>query len=289
MVRSVTLETVALAVGLALALGCLEWRVVRGNMGAVWNGYGAVGGTRARVLKAPMRYRVLVPWLVGWIPEPVRLWAYQGVKMSLVAGCLLLGAALLGRAGMALLAVLVAVTFEFDYWDGYAELLAVELILLGSPWSMALGGVVWGFSRETALLAPVLIFLASGWDVFACVPLVVWLAGPVALGAARFVQGPARLYCERWTLRVYNLPDLARSVERADVGPWLSLLWTGAVLAAAGVLLVAGWSGRVGGAWWRTALVAPVWIVAGWTMARVRETRVLLPSAVWMVAAVVLL
>ena len=36
----------------------------------------------------------------------------------------------------------------------------------------------------------------------------------------------------------------------------------------------------------RTAVMALAWLVAGWTMARARETRVLLPCALWLVAAV---
>lgn len=277
-----------LAVLVAMGLGMLEWRVVRGNVGAVWNGWGAVGGTWRRDNGAPMRGRVLVPWVLWMLGKTLRvaedpkglLVAYQVLKVGLLAGALAVVEALLGVKGMLVVAVLVATTFEFDYWDCYGELLGVGLVLWGAQsgalWAVAVGGVVWGLSKETALLAPVLGLLGGG----------VWcglagMAGPVVIGVVRVVQGRAELYCARWTLRVYNAGDLRRAVARWDVGPYLSIAWTVATVGA--VVLGRGAMEEVMG---RTAGVALAWPVAGWLMARARETRVFLPCALWMGAMV---
>ena len=270
-----------LAVIVALALGVLEWRVVRGNVGAQWNGYGAMAGTLDRSNAAPMRYRVLVPWL--W--APFRRWSiergvlmYQVLKVALLAGALVVAERLLGRAGMLALAVLVAVTFEFDYWDCYAELLGLGLVLWGAqrgaPVAVAVGGVVWGLSRETALLAPAMGLVAGGgWMGLAA------LTGPAALGLVQLVQGRADLYCERWTMQAYNVPDLALARERADVGPALSVAW---MVATVAVVLLG--RGVMPAALARTAWSSLAWLAAGWTMARARETRIFLPCALWLAA-----
>jgi len=267
-----------MAIVVAVVLGALEWRAVRANMGAEWNGYGAMLGTLRRDNAAPMRYRVLVPWVLVGLAKVFRFRItpahYQVAKVALLAGALAVAEALLGMTGMLALAVLVAATFEFDYWDCYAELLGAGLVLSGSPWMAALGGLVWGLSRETAMIAPVLGLLAGGpWCGLAAG------LGPVALAAVRLVQGRTSLYCERWELKVYNAPDLAGAWRREDVGPYFSLLWSVGTLAA-----VVWGRGRMPGALAATAGVAPVWLAAGWLMARGREMRMFMPCALWMAA-----
>jgi len=274
------------ALSLAAGLMVLEWRVATGNRGRDCNGWGAIPGTLTRDNAAPMRYRVLVGWTflaMGWLVRHLRGrgltvqgWQYQVLKGLLLWGALAVAGELIGLAGMAMLAVLVGTTFEFDYWDCYAELMGVGLCLVGSPWAALAGGLVWGLSRETAILAPALGLLAGGpWCGLAA------LSGPLALGVVRLVQGRAGLYCERWTLRAYNVPDLRQAREIGDVGPWLSIGWM-----VAGIVAVWG-RGRMPAALAGTMPVALVWLVAGWTMARARETRVFMPLALWIAAAMV--
>jgi len=264
-----------MAIIVAVVLGALEWRVVRRNLGAVWNGYGAMLGTLRRDNAAPMRYRVLMPWALAGLARVFRFRItpahYQVAKVVLLAGALVAAEALLGMTGMLALAVLVATTFEFDYWDCYAELLGVGLVLSGAPWLVALGGLVWGLSRETVLMAPALGLLAGGpWCGVAAA------LGPVTLAVVRLVQGRSDLYCERWTSKVYNARDLALAWRREDAGPYLSLLWT------AGTLVAVVWGrGRIPPALGATAWIAPVWLLAGWLMGRARETRIFLPCALW--------
>ena len=275
---------VALAVAAGLAL--LEWRMTAGNRNRDCNGYGALAGTLRRNNAAPMRYRVLMGWVLlglAWVVRLVRrrgttvqAWHYQVIKGLLMWGALAVARQIVGTAGMLALAVLVASTFEFDYWDCYAELLGVGLCVMGSPWAALAGGVIWGLSRETAVLAPGLALLSGGpWCAVAA------LSGPGAMGAVRLVQGRAVLYCERWMLRSFNVRDLSRVREKEDVGPLLSMGWTVAAV------VVAVWGrGRMPAALAATMPVALVWLVAGWTMARARETRVFMPLALWIAAAV---
>ena len=272
-----------IALVVAAALGALEWRVVRKNVGVEWNGYGAIPGVWKRDSDAPMRYRVLVPWVLAVLARVFRFRVcpvhYQVVKTVLLAGALAVAEVLLGRRGMLGLAVLVAVTFEFDYWDCYAELLGVGLVLWGCEgrvWAVMVGAAVWGLSRETAGIAPALGLVGGGlWCGVA------GLAGPVVLGIVRLVQGKAVLYCERWIQITLRISDLALAGAREDVGPWVSVGWTMATVAA--VVL-----GReaMPAALARTAGIAPVWLAAGWLMARARETRVFLPCALWLAAIV---
>jgi len=275
---------VALAVAAGLAL--LEWRMTAGNRNRDCNGYGALAGTLRRNNAAPMRYRVLMGWVLlglAWVVRLVRrrgttvqAWHYQVIKGLLMWGALAVARQIVGTAGMLALAVLVASTFEFDYWDCYAELLGVGLCVMGSPWAALAGGVIWGLSRETAVLAPGLALLSGGpWCAVAA------LSGPGAMGAVRLVQGRAGLYCERWTLRAYNVPDLRQAREIGDVGPWLSIGWM-----VAGIVTAVWGRGRMPAALAGTMPVALVWLVAGWTMARARETRVFMPLALWIAAVV---
>ncbi len=270
-----------LAVG--LVLGVIEWGRVKANVGAVWNGYGASQGTSSRVIMAPMRFRVLVPWLLAGLDLfGIRgVAVYQALKVGLMCAALAVVEQLVGQVGLLVAALLMALTFEFDYWDCYSELVGVGLVLLGSArgdiWQVVVGSVVWGLSKETVLIAPALGLLAGGVRAAGLA-----LAGPVVLGLVWMWQGPAGLYpsCDRWTLRSYNARDLGRAFERRDLMPFVSVAWTAAVVVACWRLGSAG-QGVLG----RTAVVGLVWLLTGWTMARARETRVFMPTVLWLVGS----
>lgn len=305
-----------MAVLVGVALGMLDWRVVRRNVGAEWNGYGAIPGVWRRDSAAPMRYRVLAAWvllvLALRLKFQVKPWHYQVLKTALLVGALATAEAVVGTIGMIIVALLVALTLEYDYWSSYAEMLGAWLIVWGAGGggqpqglpqpgfplqaiaAVALGAAVWGLSKETALLAPALAGLAAwGQGQPQGLPqpaqvIMAGMSGPVVAGLVRLVQvgrgeAPPRLYCERWTMRAYNLPDLENATLREDVGPWLSVAWTVAALAA-----WVWWMWQPQGSPVRDgAWVVPVWLAAGWLMARARETRVFLPTALWMAGALV--
>lgn len=271
---------------LAAALTVLDWWRTLPNVGAVWNGYGALCAVLGRRGYAPMRYRVLMAWLFRfgtvlrpeWMLTPIQ---YQLLKGGLIWAGLAVAQQLVGVGALPFLVVLLALLLEFDYWSSYAELLGVGLVLLGSGSGqvglVVLGAVVWGLSKETAAAAPALGLLAGG-----LLGAIGGLAGPLALAIVRRVQGRGALYCARWTLREYNVPDLGVAVERRDVGPLLSLVWSVATVAA---MVVVARSGA--GPLQATAPAAGTWILAGWLMARARETRVFMPTVFWIVAAAV--
>lgn len=256
---------------LICALALAEWRATLRNIGAPWNGFGAISGVLQRNSPAPMRHRVLAAWVLGWIPRSQRLIGYAIFKALLIAGVLLLAHPLLGLNGIIVLAFLIALTFEYDYWDCYAELIGVLSCLHPSPWVTVAGTVVWGLSRETVFFAPLMRIAVTG-SPWAALP------GPIATIIVLIVQGDADLYCERWTFFKYNIRDLKRCLKVADTGPALALLWTGATIAALFYLpepLASTW------------MFPLVWLGAGWLMGRAREVRIFLPCAIWIAGALI--
>ena len=256
-----------------LALAATELRATRRDINNWATGYGSMAATLERNSKAPMRYRVLAAWTVGRLP--LRFWmdGYMALKYGLLLLALWASYPLLGLAGVAVLAVLIASTYEFDYWDCYAELAGVALILWGEPWAVLAGALLWGLSKETVFLAPALALFAGG---LLCG--LIGLAGPLAFLLVMALQGKAELYCRRWTLRVYNAADLRIAWARKDTGMLLSLAWT----VAAVVVALLGLPHPFGVTSW----LMLGWFVAGWTLARGRETRVFLPAALWIASGV---
>jgi hypothetical protein len=188
-----------LALLAALAISVLDWRMTGARV-SEYCGYGAITGTLRRDNPAPMRYRVLVPWLMKLVyrivcRRPVGVAHYQVLKGALLAAALVAVQAIIGTPGMLLLAVLIASTLEFDYWDSYAELLGLALVLSGNLWLAGLGALLWGLSRETAALAPIIAYTAHGWPAG-----LVTCAAPVTMLAVRLYQGQAQLYCRRFML-----------------------------------------------------------------------------------------
>jgi hypothetical protein len=261
-----------------LALCFLEWRATGSNVGTAFNGYGAIPGTLRKDNPAPMRYRVLVPWLMWALYQvgkrcvrgfELKVWHYQAVKAVFALCALAAIQSLLGTPGMWLMTLLIASTVEFDYWDQYTEILGVALILRGEPGLVALGALIWGLSRETVGLAPILAFASHGLyaGLTAC-------CGPLAALAVRLIQGKAELYCKRWTFRAYNLvldKELVYSVA----------------LTVATMVVVFCSRSSMPPALATTARAPLAWLGAGWLMARARETRIFLPAMVWLIGGTV--
>lgn len=242
---------------------------VRSNMATMYNGLGATASVLDRTADAPMRYRVLVPWLLAPIPRRLRAWVYVAIKAALIYGALLTASWHLEPSALLVLAVLILAAVQFDYWDNYAELFGLGLCLSGDPILVWCGGIVWGLSRETALLAPIVGLLTLG-----PIGALAGVTGPLALQFVRVQQGKAPLYCARWTWACYNLPDLRAAWRSCDGGVPLSLLWTAAALLA---LALPAPDAALNAT--RPLILA--WLAAGWLMARARETRLFLPTALW--------
>lgn len=260
-----------------LALCCLDWRVTATNAGSVYNGYGAIPGVLRKDSAAPMRHRVLVPWVMSVLYQvgkqcrpgfELRVWHYQAVKGTLALLALASAQSVLGTPGMWVMTLLMASTLEFDYWDCYAELAGVCLVLGGAPLPAFVGALLWGLSRETVLLAPCLAYVAGGWvcGLAACV-------GPLAKLVVGQIQGHAELYCERWTFRAYNC-----TVD-------LALLYSLALSLATVAAIVWGRQ-EMAPTLARTAWAPLAWLGAGWTLAKARETRVFIPALLWLAAGI---
>ena len=265
-----------LALGLVafLSVAALDFRVTRGNLGSPWNGYGAVRGVWRRTNKAPMRYRPLVAWLIGWLPPGARLPAYLVVKYGLLAGAFVAAYPLIGGAGLVVLALLIATTLDFEYWDCYAELLSVGLVLSGSVWLVAVGALTWGLSKETFPLAlPLALFSWGLWCGLAA------LVAPIVWGLMRLYQGKATLYCGRGE---YNASDLRAMFRKGDVVMFTTIAWV-----VGGVAIMLARRAVMPPALALTAWAPLMWFGASIALARMRETRVIMPAALWIAAGLV--
>lgn len=290
---------------IVLALCAMEYQISRPNVGTEYNGFGSIRGVIDRTGPAPGRYRVLVPFVVARIPPRWRLAGYLALKWALLALSLLAAYPLLGQAGTLALGILMAATFEFDYWDCYVELAAIALCLYGAPWVVMLAAMAWGASRETVFLSVPLALVAGGPYHAAAA-----LAGVVVWGLVRARQGKAALYSGRWTMRTerlagwgrlkgtmgrgkytagrvmiaainpYNALDLRRAWERRDTGDLLSLAFSVAAV-------VVSLSGRLSPVLQGTAWIGLGWVLAAWTLARARETRLLLPVTIWIAGGII--
>jgi len=251
-----------------LVVSLVELQISRDNLGTPFNGYGALGDTWHRRNQAPMRYRALMAWLIGWMPDSrARLVLYLLARAIMTATTLFLAEAVLGDWRWMALALVA--TSRFDYWEHYPELVGILGILSGNPYWAAIGAVGWGLSRETAWMALPMAAATGQWWALMALP---------ALAAVRIGQGRAELYCERWTFWALNWPDIQSVRARFDPYPPI------AIILSIGALVVPLW-GDMSWALQRTAWAAPIFVVAAWTLARPREIRILLPTAIWMIGA----
>jgi hypothetical protein len=216
------------------------------------------------------------------------------IKVALIFGSFLAIRPLVSDLGLMVFALIMILTFEFDYWDCYVEVIAVCFLLMGDPVYALVGTALWALSKETVLLAPVIGFFVGG-PVIA----IATLPGIAVWYLMHRMQGKAKLYCDRWGARrrrleawrksknkpalplywftglaiilvgIYNPADLKLASKRRDMAPYISVLYTLLVVVVA--LANSG----------PTIWAALVWPLAAWTMVRARETRVMLPSAVW--------
>jgi len=147
----------------AIGIATLELRATCGNMRSQFNGYGAIDSVYSRSAKAPMRYRVLVPWILGWMKHSKsRVGIYLCGKILLLGATLWASSIYLGQMGALAFAALLATTVEFDYWEQYIEILGILGCLSSHVWVVALAAIAWGMSRETVLIAPALTWFAQG-------------------------------------------------------------------------------------------------------------------------------
>ena len=246
------------------------------NYGALWNGYGVIHLTNTRQAKAPMAYRVLVPWII-WLIEKLpiksnRLAVYQTLKLAGVVYAFWACWNWIGLTATLITFVLLLVTVEYDYWDWPIELGGIAVAMSCGVWAAIVAVMLWALSRETWPLAALAYGLASRDWIGA---FVVLTSGGMAWAVVRLMVGKKRLYCKRVMVKE-NL-SLIRAIPRYNlpyyVPAFISLALSGLVVAAAARGLQ-GWPVPV-------ALLA-----AGWVMGKADEPRIFsgaLPwAAVWL-------
>lgn len=253
-------------------MGLAELGCVRANIPTAYNGIGALHGTITKSNAAPMRYRVLLAWLLYPLVNKRGLAVYQLTKTALLCVCMVV-ASRLGASFTLFLALLVTLTFQYDYWDCYVELLSVLAILLGSPYLAIFTMVLWGMSRPETAFVSVPLYIAS----FVTGPDLLMfgaLAGLFTQTLVQLVQGDAELYCERFTLRAYNIPDLKLMWRQLDTRLMLSVLLT---VAMPFVLIFGRLPPMLQRTWWAPLL----WLAMGWLGGRAREPRIFMPCFIW--------
>lgn len=244
----------------------------RNNYTSPYNGYGAVDEALARTAQAPMVYRVLVPWMMVILRRfrVGKIESYEISKLLLISGALYSTRLAWGWEVATLTAAILPATFLYDYWDWAAELIGINLALTGSIPLAWVGMVLWGLSRETAVLSGLAFAFVSGDAEMGA--LLVLGAGAIYI-FLRIVQGKHDLYCDRVMLKT-NLLQLRyfyRCRPAMMYGEAISITWVGLGLVGG---LMNGWTG----------ILPLVLAGAGLVMGRVDETRIFSGMAPWIAA-----
>lgn len=158
------------------------------HTGAPWSIHG---------VHAPFRYRVLVPWLAGFLPfaAPTSLSLVTYASLAATYWFVLLSCRRLGiSAGGAMAGVAVAYAFEThlsNYWNPFlvdgVGLMTVALMVYAVAedafWLFAIAGILGVFAREALILV-----------------LPAWCARDLKRGTALTLVAAAALSAERWVL-----------------------------------------------------------------------------------------
>ena len=241
-----------------------------------WNGFLTVKPTIEKRIQAPMRYRVLIPWLMKRNPTSITLYEFWRVILLWIA--LLCVASYWGSVVAVIWLVFVMSAQIFDTWCYTGETIGITLALMGNPIGAVLGIFIHGMSRETVLINGFVYWLATG-DIIGGALLTVF-AFAVFYGV-RWYQGHADLYCNRWAIKknvnYIFMRESTRSKEADTLlfyAPYLHLALI--ALSFYGAYL----TGKIG-------LTVPVMVLASVTMAKLNEFRLSIPVAVWAAYAIV--
>ena len=249
-------------IGMAAMLEKVQLLVSMWNYGAVYNGLGAVTGVLKRDTNAPMVYRVLAAWMmVGLQKLRIRkLESYEIVKFACNFYALYAVWLVWGFDTVILVAMVLPVTFLYDYWDWAIEIGSIGLGMTGQLDLAIVGVILLALSRESFPL----VALAYGLVTFDGLGAgMVLFAGAGVFVLLRLVQGEHKLYCKRFMWR-----DNLQSIRAIATGRvWLlSDVLVSLVIMAAGVayvvMLQPGWP------------VVALLVVLGFAAGRIQETRV---------------
>ena len=260
----------------ALFLDRAQLQISAFSYDSPFNGLGTVDLINQKTIKAPMAYRVLLPWFIRGIEqvfprlERYRVTVYEVFKILFLTLALWACDYVLGIERALLIAALLPMTFAFDYWEWPLELMGYALALSGNIPLTCLGCLVVSLSRETAPLVPLTFILVSG---NVSVGLQLFALTFAVLLAVRLYIGKRPLYCDRIMLK-RNWSELKLFAHNhhplgLDYSAYAVLL---SVLT--GVVVLRGAAGAAG-------LIPLLILGLGWTMGVARETRIFAPCLLW--------
>lgn len=235
------------------------------NYDSLFNGFGSIDLTVKREIKAPMAYRILVPYLVTWIeklfktkPE-YRLFIYQAIKASLVVFAVWTVVHVFGLFVAFITFSILLLTIQYDYWDWSIELAAIVLAAGGYFIPALLIGILFAFSRETSLITG-FVYLVSTGDWYRAL-IITAIIGVILFSIRKFI-GKRELYCERFMWK-YNL-GLFKNFFKWK--PFLySPLFVSAAITIGTVLAV-----MINPEYWYILIM----LLAGWILAKADEPRI---------------
>jgi len=193
---------------LSLVVCYADYRMTANNMGAIWNGIGAIPSVLRGEAQLPMQHRLLIPlickWFCGMQKSPQGYYnVYVRLRFVSIVGAIytsywwfstVMTAPLLGVSALCFWFVLAAL---YDYADTYVEVLFFALALSVMPFECGIAIICMlmipaVMNKETALFIP-LLAIAHGeyWMGF----------GAMAVGVAYFIMikthyNEAERYCE---------------------------------------------------------------------------------------------
>ena len=169
---------------LSLCIIYLDIKLTKNNMGAPTNGIGAIQLILLGKSKAPMQYRVLIPWICGFLcgrkmfgvrsGKFPHLHVYLPLRWVAVTFAMFVSHLYFQTLPVnahlctTLLAVFFIVSSLYDYTDVYFEVgfLALAFLLFGSSWVYLWLGIITyvaGLNRETAIAIPAVAFAGGDW------------------------------------------------------------------------------------------------------------------------------
>lgn len=265
---------------LSMVLIYLDFRLTKTNYGAVFNGIGAIPYVLSGQSRAPMQYRVLVPWTCSIFGVGDQKLKYLKQYVYLRWLSILFAVSMSYFYYHSVVGVLWLVLFFvaaslYDYTDVYIEigLLALALVLLagGYWWALIPITAVAALNRETAIVIPTLAFFDSS------------LAGIASLcGFAvgylipRIVYGAKDRYCSFWMVRA----NIAEAIQHYKSRPFPYVEYTLSVLLFGFVVYSAICGTKTGPLFVGLGLFAVLLIPAKW-----REIRVFAPCVFLLIGA----
>lgn len=177
------------------------------NYDSLANGFGVIDMTVRKKIKAPMAYRILVPYLVTWTEKLLktdpeyRMFIYQAFKAFFVVLAAWSVIHVFGIMAALITFIILLATVQYDYWDWSIELTAVVLAAGGLFIPALLVGILFAFSRETSLITGIIYLVATG-DWYGAL-IITAIIGMILFSVRKFI-GKRELYCDRFMWK-YNL------------------------------------------------------------------------------------